>query len=242
VKHLRFLAVVEFLGALLVACPLLALYFVPLGISLEGVQGVSWWVAPLLPLALLVSACLWVALSYAGLMPSTLTPWATSSSTLWIDKCCVDQENIRGFLDGGLRNFVLSSDRMIAFLGPKYCTRLWCVYELATFCKEHKHNLSQRLLLLSIDWEPLHSPFKDPELTDEERDAFRSFHCRDAHCFKPADRAYVLQAIRNEWGSVEAFDHYVQTQLPEILAASKQAYSQRFVRLLQSNLEHMFGD
>jgi hypothetical protein len=116
------------------------------------------------------------------------------------------------------------------------------VYELATFCKEHKHDLSQRLLLLSIDWAPLLSPFKDPELTDEERNAFRDFHCRDARCFKPADRAYVLQAIRNEWGSEEAFDRYVQTELPEILAASKRAYSQRFARLLQSNLEHMFGD
>jgi hypothetical protein len=75
VKHLRFLAVVNLLGGLFVACPLLAFYFVPLGISLEGVQDVSWWVVSLLPLALLASACLWVALSYAGLMPSTLTPW-----------------------------------------------------------------------------------------------------------------------------------------------------------------------
>jgi hypothetical protein len=69
-KHLRFLAVVNLLGTLFVACPLLALYFMPLGISLEGVQGVRWWVAPLLPLTILASACLWVALSYAGLMPS----------------------------------------------------------------------------------------------------------------------------------------------------------------------------
>jgi hypothetical protein len=116
------------------------------------------------------------------------------------------------------------------------------MYELATFCKEHKGELSQRLLLVSISWAPLHSPFKDPELTDEERDAFRDFRCRDARCFKPADRAFVLQHIRDEWGTEEAFDRYVQTELPEILAASKRVYSQRFVRVLESNLEYMMGD
>jgi hypothetical protein len=153
VRHLRFLAVANLLGALFVACPLLACYYVPLVIALEGLQGVSWWVAPLLPLLVLNIACLWVTLSYAGLMPSTLTPWATSSITLWIgrwraihapechtthsmphrcacadaaataDKCCVDQDNIRGFLDGGLREFVLRSDRMVAFIGPKCAQR-----------------------------------------------------------------------------------------------------------------------
>ena len=86
------------------------------------------------------------------------------------------------------------------------------------------------------------SQFKDPELTDEEHAAFRDFRCRDARCFKPADRAYVLKAIRNEWGTEEAFDRYVQTELPKILAVSKRAYSERLVRLLQSNLDHMFGD
>jgi hypothetical protein len=155
VKHLRFLVVVNLLGSLFVACPLVALYFVPLGVALDGVQGISWWVAPLLPLVLLASACSWVGLSYVGLMPSTLTPWATSSATVWIgtlrhpcsrpqphpftfhrqicllvvtrdtaDKCCVDQENMRGFLEGGLRDSLLSSEKMAAFLGPK-CTFVW---------------------------------------------------------------------------------------------------------------------
>jgi hypothetical protein len=184
------------------------------------------------------------------------------------DKCCVDQNNLRGFLEGGLRDVVLSSEKMVAFLGPNCacawppilrkqkpmpdhyalsllcadCTRLWCIYELATFCKVHQEELSERLLLLSIDWAPSHSLFKDPELTREEKEALRDFRCRDARCFKPADRAYVLEAIRSEWGTEEAFDKYVQTELPKILAASKRAYSQRFVRVLQSNLEHMFGD
>jgi len=154
----------------------------------------------------------------------------------------VDQDNLRGFLDGGLRSFVLRSERMVAFIGPAYCTRLWCVYELATFSKYHKHELPQRLLLLSISWASVFSLFKDPELTAEERSAFCKFHCRDARCFKPSDRAYVLKAIRDEWGSEEVFDQYVQTELPKIFAASKRAYSQLLWLTLLSNLEHMFGD
>jgi hypothetical protein len=122
------------------------------------------------------------------------------------------------------------------------CTRLWCVYELATFSKYHKHELPQRLLLLSISWASVFSLFKDPELTVEERSAFCKFHCRDARCFKPSDRAYVLKAIRDEWGSEEVFDQYVQTELPKIFAASKRAYSQLLWLTLLSNLEHMFGD
>jgi len=122
------------------------------------------------------------------------------------------------------------------------CTRLWCVYELATFAKHHKHQLPQRLLLLSITWASVLSLFKDPELTAEETAAFSNFRCRDARCFKPSDRAYVLQAIRDEWGSEEAFDQFVQTELPTIFAASKRAYSQLFWLTLHGNLEHMFGD
>ena len=82
-------------------------------------------------------------------------------------------------------------------LVARYCCFHRCVYELATFCKAHKDELSKRLLLLSISWASVLSPFKDPELTGEERDAFRNFHCRDARCFKPSDRAYVLKAIRD---------------------------------------------
>ena len=86
------------------------------------------------------------------------------------------------------------------------------------------------------------SPFKARELTQAEQGAFRDFSCRDARCFKPADRAYVLKAIRNEWGSEAIFDDYVRTSLPQVLAESKRAYSSLLWRVLLRNLEHMAGD
>jgi hypothetical protein len=53
--------------------------------------------------------------------------------TATADKCCVDQNNMRGFLEGGLRNFVLSSDRMVAFLGPK------CAFGIGMARRKHSH-------------------------------------------------------------------------------------------------------
>jgi hypothetical protein len=82
-----FLSVVNFLGAMLTACPLLAVYLVPVGIAFQvsGVcPGIAWWMPPLAPLGVLAAVSLWVGLSYAGLVPHKLTPWAVSSTTLWI--------------------------------------------------------------------------------------------------------------------------------------------------------------
>jgi hypothetical protein len=41
---------------------------------------------------------------------------------------------------------------------------------------------------------------------------------------------------------LEAFDVYVRTVLPEVLAASKRSYSRLLKAKLMSNLEHMFGE
>ena len=77
------------------------------------------------------------------------------------------------------------------------------------------------MLLLSISWPSVLSPFKDAALTDAGVAPLVEFRCRDAHCFKATDRAVVLKAIRDEWESEEAFDAYVSKELPDILAESK---------------------
>jgi hypothetical protein len=35
----------------------------------------------------------WVVLSVASVIPSRLAPWASSSTLLWVDKCCINQES-----------------------------------------------------------------------------------------------------------------------------------------------------
>ena len=59
-------------------------------------------------------------------------------------------------------------DRMVAFVGPGYFKRVWCVFELATWCRHHMHDLDARLLLISLEWRSVLSPFKTVELTQEE--------------------------------------------------------------------------
>ena len=65
---------------------------------------------------------------------------------------------------------------------------------------------SSKMLLLSLDWPSSFSPFKHTGLTNEEEEWITNFLCRDARCFKPSDRAAVLEAIRERFGSEEMFD------------------------------------
>ena len=116
------------------------------------------------------------------------------------------------------------------------------MYEVATFCKAHKADLDRRLIMLSTEWPAVFSPFKHAGLSEAELQPLRDFHCREARCFKPSDRGYVLQAIREEWGSEAALDQYVQTELPPILAACKRQYSMLLVNVTLQNIEYMVGE
>ena len=164
---------------------------------------------------------------------------------MWIDKCCIDQSTpatIQAGVDSFGR-FVEKSDGMIAFVSTKYFSRLWCVYELATFCKMHEGpGLQQKLRLLSPDWPSSLSPFKSARLTDKERSVLRGFHCRDARCFKPCDRGTVLATVREKWGSEAAFDKFVQKELIKVLEQSKEQYTTRLGQVMAETLELTFGD
>jgi hypothetical protein len=121
-----------------------------------------------------------------------------------------------------------------------------CVFELATFCKKHQGDkLHEKLLLLSPAWPSSLSPLKaffSPGLTDQEREVLAGFRCREARCFKPCDRATVLAAVRNDWGSEAAFDAFVQKDLVKVLEESKTRYSTRLAQVMSETLELTFGD
>ena len=187
-------------------------------------------------------------LSVASIVPSRLAPWATSSVLLWIDKCCINQETpetIKAGVDGFGR-FLDSSDGMIAFVSRSYFSRIWCVYELASFCQKHRGDkLHEKLVLVSLEWPSSLSPLKaffSPGLTDEERAPLTSFCCREAEAFKPCDRATVLAAVREKFGSEAAFDTLVRTELVEVLKESKIRYSTKAMQTMSDTLELTFGD
>lgn len=137
--------------------------------------------------------------------------------------------------------FLAGCDNMVAFASPTYFTRLWCVYELATFCNLHKGHLDERLLLLSPTWPSVFSPFKSARLTEEELAPFTGFTLSEVQCALPRDRAIVLEEIRRKWGSEAAFETFVRTELPELLAASKRRYSKQIARVAGRALEMAFG-
>jgi hypothetical protein len=116
-------------------------------------------------------------------------------------------------------------------------TRAWCIFELATWCHVHRDNLDGKLFLASLDWDHFASAYKAAELSEEELDTMRTFSLDNMRSFKASDQADVLAAIRKRWGSEEAFEAFVQTQLPRVLAKCKRQYYGLVQKTLSDTLE-----
>ena len=116
------------------------------------------------------------------------------------------------------------------------------VYELATFCHAHRNELKSRLLLLSLEWPSTWNPLKRANLSANERQQLEGFSCLKARCFKPADRAMLLAAIRHEWGSEAKFDAFVRSDLVTVLEASKAQYMRQLVTVAGESVQLLLGD
>ena len=81
-----------------------------------------------------------------------------------------------------------------------------------------------------------------PETIDQEAKWLRNFSCETAHCFKPIDLATVLNFIRQEWGSEQAFDDFVHNELPSVLRASKRRYARTFRNEVFKTIDLVLGD
>ena len=88
----------------------------------------------------------------------------------------------------------------------------------------HEAQLEHKLLLLSLDWPSSLNPFKRAQLSAREREWFASFSCLRARCYKPSDRALLLEKIRDKWGDEARFDRFVRTRLLAVMERSKAKY------------------
>ena len=233
----------KMVAGVLVVLGVLSIYLIPFGFALNDLAPSihpAW--PPLSSVFLTVLVLAWIKGSTLGLVWKKCTPWAVIPTTLWIDKCCVDQTRITEFLETGLKTYLVKCNGMVAFVSKEYFTRLWCVYELATFCKHWSgpDELSSRLVFLSLDWR-FCATFFHPELTAEELEWLEGFSCRKARCFKPIDRADVLAAIREQWGSEEQFDTFVREKLPKVFRADKRRHGARFWIQVKQMFDIAFG-
>ena len=102
--------------------------------------------------------------------------------------------------------------------------------------------LQRKLLLLSLQWPSTLAPWKRQQLSADEERWLAEFRCVRAKCFKPSDRAMLLGRIRDEWGTEEAFDAFVHTELREVMVQSKAQYQRRMGQVAAESFDLLFGD
>jgi len=251
----EYLFLQDLLGLWTITGVLLAAFLLPIGFAIESkFERFPGWTLSMIMVLLMILFLLWVFFSTKNMIPSRFAPWSLSRQTVWLDKCCIDQSTPERINAGvcSFQRFLGKCNGMVAFVSANYFSRIWCVYELASFCKilerlererdTHKHKVRERhLLLFSLEWPSSMNLFKSSEISEEESLYFRHFRCRDASCFKPADRGKVLEEIRREWGSEQEFDEFVRTKLPIVFAESKQKYSEQLKSVANRSLEQLFG-
>jgi len=240
----KYLFIHDLVGIWVIIFLFLAAFSLPIGYAIHSeFQRFPGWTLSIVIITIMFLFLLWVFLSVNDIIASTFAPWSFSRQTVWLDKCCIDQSTPETIKAGtnSFHQFLSKCDGMVAFVSNTYFSRIWCVYELASFCKILEKQNGRRLLLFSLDWPSSIFQFESSEVSEEEASYFKHFRCRKAECFIPADRGWVLGEIRREWGSEQAFDNYVITKLPLIFAESKQMYGEQLKTVASRSLELLFG-
>eukprot|EP00927_Polykrikos_kofoidii_P002465 TRINITY_DN1097_c0_g1_i8.p1 TRINITY_DN1097_c0_g1~~TRINITY_DN1097_c0_g1_i8.p1 ORF type:complete len:297 (+),score=36.78 TRINITY_DN1097_c0_g1_i8:39-893(+) len=121
---------------------------------------------------------------------------------LWLDKVCVDQNNIEEDLQC-LPIFLAGCNLMLVLSGATYHTRLWCCAEMLIY----------RAMLVA---DPARS---DPAIwslgkTESECDAnqqkWSAFCVDDCDCFKQSDKRRFLKVVGSYPGGAEGFNRFIR--------------------------------
>ena len=151
--------------------------------------------------------------------------------TFWLDTVCIDRRNPSEQLKFQLTSvFVMACDKFLILFSGKWCTRLWCIWELNTvFAMDGD---VRRIQVLSLNkphaTAALTRTNSSPEtgadwVTPEER--LREFDVRDAKCWSKADERKIRSIIgangRSGQRHFNAIIHRLSGQLSESLRVDR---------------------
>ena len=125
--------------------------------------------------------------------------------TLWIDKYCIDQDQIGESLRY-LPVYVAASNMVVLLIGPTYLSRLWCLWELFVI-----H--STRSLRDAIYWSI--APFT---IEEDILDLARNFSVDQAESFSGKDKDAIISMINKfSNGGSAAFERKMVTVVHDIV-------------------------
>ena len=236
----------KFEASVLLSSIIVGIFFAPL--SVVALQ--AWWIAPATCIALGFITICWFRLNL--LVPwvaRRFAPWKGTTDFFWLDKCCINQNAGNDEIANYSKNFSHIQSKcggMIVFFSNQYVRSLWCTYELMNWCHMHKNDsdFTKNLIILNLQWAGYLNPLSwglSDELAPSEVWLIEDFSVAKARCGKPSDRMFIIREIRAKWGSIEKFEAFVHSKLPEILQEAKHYHNRAASRIAKETAAFLFS-
>eukprot|EP00947_MAST-08B_sp_MAST-8B-sp1_P006083 g6083.t1 len=135
--------------------------------------------------------------------------------TVWIDKCCIDQQDI----DTQLRClpvFLAGCRCLVAFVGETYISRMWCIMELFVYLQMRASTSTKKELIAVVPREG-QGPEGTPQSVDESiavlTNKFKAFDCDQCQCYGEETRQRLLAIVEAGFGTRNNFSINIQSML-----------------------------
>eukprot|EP00931_Biecheleriopsis_adriatica_P033372 TRINITY_DN19372_c0_g1_i2.p1 TRINITY_DN19372_c0_g1~~TRINITY_DN19372_c0_g1_i2.p1 ORF type:complete len:533 (+),score=57.59 TRINITY_DN19372_c0_g1_i2:76-1674(+) len=128
--------------------------------------------------------------------------------TLWLDKFCIDQNNIEDDLRC-LPIFLRGCQRMVILCGTTYLSRLWCILEVFAFVHAGGD-------IECIDFVPVMRAGHSKEEFTAIKRAFARFDAQECECSSARDKERILTMLHAAFGCLESFNCTVRTILQDL--------------------------
>ena len=125
---------------------------------------------------------------------------------LWLDKICIDQNNIFDDLEC-LPVFLSGCKGILILSGTTYMTRLWCIVELFTFFTIQEERKEGEDVGSRATFEVIPIAEDKEELGQVWQTWLLAFDARKCNCYDPKDKARIMAVIEQSTaGGVDAFN------------------------------------